>query len=66
MQFGTIISAKVAMENGQSKGFAFVQFDKEESAKNAINMVNGMEIAGKKARERGIASPPCYSLWSLT
>lgn len=49
-QFGTIISAKVAMENGQSKGYAFVQFDNADAAKSAIETVNGMELKGKKAR----------------
>lgn len=53
-QFGTIISAKVAMENGQSKGYAFVQFDSDDAAKRAIETVNGMELKGKKAR---ISSP---------
>ena len=40
--FGNILSCKVAMdENKQSKGFGFIQFDKQESADLAIDKVNG-------------------------
>ncbi|CAI6012260.1 unnamed protein product, partial [Closterium sp. NIES-65] len=47
--FGSILSCRVAMDDsGASKGFAFVQFEKEEVAKAAIEKVNGMLIAGKQ------------------
>ncbi|GJP53816.1 hypothetical protein CLOM_g12950 [Closterium sp. NIES-68] len=47
--FGSILSCRVATdEAGASKGFAFVQFEKEEVAKAAIERVNGMLIAGKQ------------------
>jgi RNA-binding protein 39 len=35
---------------GQSKGYAFVQFTKPESAKAAFGRLNGLELAGSKIR----------------
>ncbi|WJX14296.1 hypothetical protein P8452_04584 [Trifolium repens] len=47
--FGSILSCKVALDgNGQSKGHGFIQFDNEESAKNAIEQLNGMLINDKQ------------------
>ncbi|KAK9127590.1 hypothetical protein Syun_016387 [Stephania yunnanensis] len=48
-KYGTILSSKVAMsQDGKSKGYGFVQFDSEESAKSAIENMNGCTIEGKK------------------
>uniref|UniRef100_A0A0E0LD28 Polyadenylate-binding protein n=1 Tax=Oryza punctata TaxID=4537 RepID=A0A0E0LD28_ORYPU len=47
--FGTILSSKVATDlNGQSKGYGFIQFESEASAKDAINGLNGMLANGQK------------------
>ncbi|MEO7523757.1 MAG: RNA-binding protein [Ferruginibacter sp.] len=48
-KFGTIASAKVAIdkETGKSKGFAFVDMPNKEEAKDAIESLNDMSL-GKK------------------
>ncbi|XP_031267715.1 polyadenylate-binding protein 6-like [Pistacia vera] len=47
-QFGTVLSCKVAEENGKSKGFGFVQFDSEESAAAARTALHDTVFRGKK------------------
>jgi RNA recognition motif-containing protein len=48
-KFGTITSAKVAIdkETGKSKGFAFVEMPNREEGKDAIESLNDMSL-GKK------------------
>lgn len=48
-EFGTITEAKVITDkfSGRSKGFGFVTFDNEDSAKKAIEAMNGKEVGGR-------------------
>src|SRR6187431_3137513 len=48
-KFGKVVSAKVSMdrETGKSRGFGFVTMEKDEDAKEAIEMLKGIFL-GKK------------------
>lgn len=47
--FGPILSCKVATDdNGQSKGYGFVQFEQDDSARSAIEKLNGMLMNDKQ------------------
>jgi len=47
--FGNIISANVIIDkfNHRSKGFAFVEFETEESATSAMNELNNSDQGGR-------------------
>ncbi|WOL15250.1 polyadenylate-binding protein 4-like [Canna indica] len=48
VKFGTILSCKVATDDGgKTKGFGFVQFDDQESANSAIEHLHGSVVDGK-------------------
>lgn len=47
-EFGTILSCKVAEEDGVSKGFGFVQFESEISAIAARDALHDSLLGGKK------------------
>ena len=48
-EFGKIISSKLEkFPNGESRGFAYIQFDSVESADNAINAMNAQNWNGKE------------------
>jgi len=48
-QFGNILSCKVSMDDqGNSRGFGFVQFETAEEANEAIAKVNGMLLEDKR------------------
>ncbi len=48
-EFGTVESANVITDRdtGRSKGFAFVEMSADGEAQNAIEKLNGMELAGR-------------------
>lgn len=47
--FGAVLSCKVAIDNnGQTKGYGFVQFENEDAAQNAIKRLNGMLLNDKQ------------------
>uniref|UniRef100_A0A7N0T7F1 RRM domain-containing protein n=1 Tax=Kalanchoe fedtschenkoi TaxID=63787 RepID=A0A7N0T7F1_KALFE len=50
--FGSVLSAKVFVDKatGVSKCFGFVSYDSPASAQNAISVMNGCELGGKKLK----------------
>ncbi|XP_020092329.1 polyadenylate-binding protein 4-like [Ananas comosus] len=47
-EFGKILSVKIAKDdNGTSKGFGFVSFESADSAKKAVEKMNGVQLGSK-------------------
>ncbi|PIN17097.1 Polyadenylate-binding protein (RRM superfamily) [Handroanthus impetiginosus] len=59
-KYGTILSCKVAEENGISKGFGFVQFNSEVSAMAALSALHNTLLEGKTLEK---AEPNFRSLY---
>ena len=51
-KFGNITEATVITDkySGRSKGFGFVEFEKDEDAQNAIKEMNGKEVEGREIK----------------
>jgi cold-inducible RNA-binding protein len=47
---GTVVSAKVIVDrySNRSRGFGFVEMSTEAEAEEAINQLNGQEVAGRQ------------------
>lgn len=67
-----MVSCKVVVDsNGQSRGYGFVQLDNDESAKYAIEQLDGMLINDKKVyfghfirrQERSGNGSPKFTNW---
>lgn len=57
--FGNILSCKVAVDDHSvSKGYGFVHFETEDSAKKAIENVNGLEWAGRTVECKAYVAKP--------
>lgn len=50
--FGIIVSARIMCEkdSGRSKGFGFLSYNNTLSAKNAVKMMNGFQVLGKRLK----------------
>jgi cold-inducible RNA-binding protein len=48
-QYGEVASAKIIMDRdtGRSKGFGFVEFNDDDSARKAMSSLNGTEFKGR-------------------
>ncbi len=49
-KIGVVVSCNIITDKftGRSKGFAFVEMEKEEDAKKAIETLNDTEVGGRK------------------
>lgn len=57
--FGRVASAKVikGKDNGQSRGFAFVEMPESAQAQEAMRSLNGKELMGKPMSVRSAYAP---------
>jgi cold-inducible RNA-binding protein len=49
VQYGTLVSANVAVErkSGESKGFGFIDFSNDDEARAAITALDGRDVNGQ-------------------
>ena len=50
--FGTVVNVKIIIDKqtGRSKGYAFVEMEKEDEANNAIKALNETEVKGRNVK----------------
>ena len=50
--FGNVVSARIMCDKntGKSKGFGFVSYDNHISSINAVKMMNGCQVSGKRLK----------------
>lgn len=65
-EVGTVVSARIAKDkfSGESKGFAFVEFENKEMSQAAIQSLNGRDLGGRAIRVDE-AKPPTNSSGSF-
>lgn len=51
-KFGEVVSVKIITDKrtGRSKGYGFVEMDNDAAATDAINQLNGQELAGRNVK----------------
>ena len=51
-EYGEVSSVKIITDkfSGRSKGFGFVEFEKEEDSNKAIEELNGMDVGGRNIK----------------
>jgi len=45
--FGAVLSSRIVLQNGKSKGFGFLEMEDEEQARQAIKELDGSAIADR-------------------
>lgn len=51
-EFGEVVSVRIIVdrETNRSKGFGFIEMSDDSSAENAIRLMNGKELEGRRIR----------------
>lgn len=65
-KFGNVLSCKVVTsDDGKSRGYGFVQFELETSAKAAIEKLNGLNVGGKEMYVIPYFSPCVFCVYGI-